>query len=81
MKERPSRDCPYRESIPHADSKPRQYCGKTTTTTTTKNKTKLLADRSLIQLSIESFYQILTKTDMNVDSTRTLMEKLGEGLK
>jgi hypothetical protein len=70
MKERPSRDCPYWESIPHADSKPRQYCGKkNNNNNNNNNKTKLLADRSLIQLSIESFYQILTKTDIDVGST------------
>jgi hypothetical protein len=38
LKERPSRDCPTWESIPHADTKPRHYCGCQ----------GVLADKSLI---------------------------------
>jgi hypothetical protein len=58
LKERPSRDCPTWGSIPHADIKPRYYCGYQ----------EELADRSLILLSSERFCHILTNTDADACS-------------
>jgi hypothetical protein len=53
LKERIYRDCPTWGSIPHADTKPRHYCGCL----------EELADRSLVQLSPERLCQILTNTN------------------
>jgi hypothetical protein len=51
LKERPSRDCPTRGSIPYTDTKPRSYCGCP----------EVIADRSLIWLSPERFHAAPTE--------------------
>jgi hypothetical protein len=75
LKERPSRDCPTWGSIPHADTKPRHYCGCQ----------EVLADRNLIQLSPERLCQILTRCGCSQPtiglSTGTPIDDLREGLK
>ena len=58
MKERPPRDCLTWGSILNADNKPRHYC----------RSQELLADRSLIKLSPERLYQILSNTDADTHS-------------
>ena len=78
LKERPFRDCPTWGSIPHVDNKSRRYC----------ECQEVLADRSLLQLSLERLCQILTNTDADgcLQPTFKLnigvpMEELGVGLK
>ena len=58
VKERPSRDCPTRGSIPYTVNQPRQYCGYQ----------EVLADRSLMQLSPERLYQSLTNIEGDAHS-------------
>ena len=53
LKEKSSRDFPHWGSIPYTITKPRHCCGCE----------EVLADRSLIQLSQERFYQSLTNTE------------------
>ena len=73
QKKRPSRDCPTRGCIPHADTKPRHYC----------RYQEVLAHSSLIQLPPKRLYQILTNTDAGCSkptirlSTGTPVEELG----
>jgi hypothetical protein len=50
---RPSRDCPTCRFIPHADAKPRHYCGCQ----------QVLAERGLIKLSPGRLYLILANTE------------------
>jgi hypothetical protein len=56
LKERTSKDCPIWGSIPYEDIKPRHYC----------ECQEVLADRILIELSLERLCQILTNTDADV---------------
>jgi hypothetical protein len=58
LKERASGDCPIWGSIQHADTKPRHYC----------RIPEVLADRSLMQLSLERLCQFLTNTDVDIYS-------------
>jgi len=59
LKERPSRDCPTWGSILHAATKPKH---------TLADAKKYLMIQSLIQLSPERRYQILTNTDADAQS-------------
>ena len=65
LKERPSKDCPTWGSVQHVDTKPRNCC----------RCKEVLANRSLIQLFPERFYQLTIGIGMG-----TPMEELGEGL-
>jgi hypothetical protein len=58
LKERPSRDCPTWGSIPYIATKPRHYCGCQ----------QVLADRSLIYLCPERFFQCLAYSEVDATS-------------
>jgi hypothetical protein len=68
LKERPSTDCPIRESIPYTVTKPRHYCGCQ----------KVPTDSILILLSPEKVCQCLTNTECRL-STGSPMEELEKG--
>jgi hypothetical protein len=57
-KERPSRDYPTWESIPYSVTKPRHYC----------RCQEVVAERSLIKLSLERPSQSLTNTEVDAHS-------------
>jgi hypothetical protein len=75
LKERPSRDCPTWRSIPYTDSKSRHYGGCY----------EVLADRSLMYLSLERLCQSLRNKDgmltaKHWTSSGTPVEKPEKGL-